>query len=167
MKTLYIHGFNGLKRPQWLKVIQNHGFEVDFLELEYNHNSFEILKNHIQKQEIQFLIGQSHGGFMAFWLAEEFGLPCLLTNPALSLRAKKRVSPKVSQLACPLCLVGLGEEDEAIDPQRTIKYLELDKREGKIIKYKVFPEEKHGLSSEVFTKVLIWAREELKENFSQ
>ena len=162
MKTLYIHGMGGQPRPEKLNLIHTQGFEVDALHLNYNHNSFTTLKKHIQEQKIQFLIGQSHGGFMAFWLAEELGLPCLLTNPALSLRAKKRVSPKVSQLACPLCLVALGEEDEAIDPQRTIKYLELDKREDKIIQYKLFAGEKHGLSPKVFTEVLIWAKEGLQ-----
>lgn len=152
----------GRPRSEKLKLIQDQGFAIDALHLDYDHNSFELLKKYIQDQAIQFLIGQSHGGFMAFWLSEELALPCMLTNPALSLSAKKRVSPKVSQLACPLCLVGLGEEDEAIDYQRTIKYLELDKREDKIIKYRTFAGEKHGLSSEVFTEVLIWAKEELK-----
>ena len=162
MKTLYIHGMGGRPRPEKLNLIQEQGFEVDALHLTYDHNSYEILKKYIQDQKIQFLIGQSHGGFMAFWLAEELGLPCLLTNPALSLRAKKRVSPDVSQFACPLCLVALGEDDEAIDPQRTIKYLELDKREDKIIQYKLFAGERHGLRPEIFTEVLSWAQEELK-----
>ena len=161
MQTLYIHSMGNRPQQVKLKLIQNQGFRVSALHLNYDRYSFDLLKNYIQKLNIRFLIGQAHGGFLAFWLAEELALPCLLINPSLSLRAKKRVSPNVSQLACPLCLVGLSEEDENFDPNRTIKYLKLDKREGKTTKYKMLPGEKHILGPKAFKELLVWAQEEL------
>jgi uncharacterized protein len=134
MKTLFIHGMGSRPWAKGIAVLEQYGLEVFALHLDYNHQSFNILRDYIQANQIEFLVGHSHGGFMAFWLAEELGLPCLLTNPSLSLRAKKKVSPAVSQLACPLCLVVLGGKDELVNPQRSLQYFEADVRPNKIIK---------------------------------
>ena len=102
MRTIYIHGFRGRPHKQKISILKEQGMEMFALHLDYDHNSFGQLKDYIQEQKIEFLVGYSHGGFMSFWLSEELGLPCLLVNPHLSLRAKKKVSPKVSQLTSPL-----------------------------------------------------------------
>jgi uncharacterized protein len=162
MKTLYIHGMGGRPREEKLEVLRKHSLEVFALHLNYNHQSFNILRDYIQANQIEFLVGQSHGGFMAFWLAEELGLPCLLTNPSLSLRAKKKVSPAVSQLACPLCLVVLGGKDELVNPHHTLQYFEADARPNKITKIKFLENEEHGLQLTVFSEMVAWSLEEIK-----
>jgi predicted esterase YcpF (UPF0227 family) len=163
MKTLYIHGMGGRPWPEGIARLQSFGLEVFALHLQYNHQSFNILRDFIQENKIEFLVGHSHGGFMGFWLAEELGLPCLLTNPSLSLSAKKRVSPVVSQLACPLCLVVLGGKDELVNPNRTLQYFEADARPDKITKIKFLENEEHRLPLAVFSEVVEWALKELKE----
>ncbi len=157
MKTIYIHGFGGTKWQGKLEILKENGLEPFALQLTYDHESFARLKDYILENQIEFLIGQSHGGFMAFWLAEELGLPCLLTNPHLSLRAKKKVSPKVSRYACPLCLVALGNEDKAIDYTGTLKYLEEDKRADKITKVRIFEGQGHGFPRELYSKIVAWS----------
>jgi uncharacterized protein len=163
MKTLYIHGMGSSPWLTGISVLQGFGLETFALHLNYNHQSFYTLRDYILENKIEFLVGHSHGGFMGFWLAEDLGLPCLLTNPSLSLRAKKKVSPAVSQLACPLCMVVLGGKDELVNPQRSLQFFEQDARPNKITHIQFLPEEDHRLPLPVFTQMVAWALEKLKE----
>lgn len=161
MKTLYIHGMSGEIREEKLDRLRQANLEVYAQHLKYDHQSFHTLKDYIEQNQIEFLVGYSHGGFLGFWLAEELGLPCLLINPSLSLRSKEKVSPKVTETICPICLVALGADDQLVNPHRTLLYLEKDARPDKIIKTKWIEGEGHRLSLDTLSEAIAWALGEI------
>ena len=89
-------------------------------------------------------------------------IPCLLLNPAVSLRGKEKNKPKITKLESSLCMVAVGNQDKEIDYKRTLLFMEKDKREGKEIIPKIIEDEGHGFTIEAFEKIVIWAKEILK-----
>ncbi|WP_291727116.1 YqiA/YcfP family alpha/beta fold hydrolase [Bernardetia sp.] len=165
MKTLWLHGMGASPNQEKIKLLESYGFEMYALHLKYNQDSFDILKEYCLKNEITFLVGSSHGGFLGFWLSEELALPCLLLNPAVSLRGKNKTKPKnMSKLESPLCIVALGEEDKQIDPKRTLVFMEKDKREDKEIITKTWAEEGHGFTMKAFKEIVTWAKDILTKH---
>jgi hypothetical protein len=160
MKAIWMHGMGGSPSQEKMQLMEQYGLSTSALHLDYNREPqrFEILRDYCLTNSIELLVGSSFGGFMGFWLSEELGLPCILLNPAVSLSNKNKTKPSgVSHLKSTLCLVALGAKDEQVDPQRTLLFMEKDKREGKTIFTKVFENEGHGLSIEAFREVLEWA----------
>lgn len=160
-----MHGMGGTPNQEKIALMESYGLETHALHLNYSQEPrrFEILRDYCIEHQIQLLVGSSFGGFLGFWLSEELGIPCLLLNPAVSLRGKKKTKPNLSQEISPLCMVAVGGKDEQIDHSRTLKFMDRDAREGKIILTKVFPNEGHGFSMEAFDEILTWGLEELKQ----
>ena len=167
MKAIWLHGMGGSPNTEKIKVLESYGFEMYSLHLQYDKESFALLKKYCLENKIQFLVGSSHGGFLAFWLSEELAIPCLLLNPAVSLRGKHKTKPQnMSRLESPLCLVALGEKDEQIDYTRTLLFMEKDKREGKEIFTKTWKGEGHGFSIKAFEEIVIWAKQILQHSLN-
>ncbi len=164
MKTLWLHGMGGIPNQEKMNLLENYGFEVYSLHLDYakEPNRFEILRDYCLEKNIRFLVGSSYGGFLGFWLSEELAIPCLLLNPAVSLRGKEKTKPNSTKLKSSLCMVALGNQDKEIDYKRTLLFMEKDKREGKEILVKVVEDEGHGFSMEAFEEIIIWSKESLK-----
>lgn len=165
MKTLWLHGMGASPNEEKIAFMETKGFEMNALHLDYNKEPkrYEILRDHCVANQIQFLTGSSYGGYLSFWISEELGLPCLLLNPAVSIRAKKKTMPNsVTALKSPLCLTALGAKDTIIDSQRTKLFMEQDVRPDKIIKIKTWTHEGHGFSMKAFEEIIDWALVELK-----
>lgn len=159
MKAIWMHGMGGRPNQEKINLLEGYGFEMHALHIDYlqEAKTFEILHNYCIEQKIEFLIGSSHGGFLGFWLSEELGIPCLLLNPAVSLRAKNKSKPQaVSRLESPLCIVALGGLDDKVDHQRTLLFMEKDRREGKEIITRVFENEGHGFTIDTFDEIVKW-----------
>ncbi len=164
MKAIWIHGMGGSPNQDKIALMEQYGWETHALHLDYVQEPlrFEILRDYCTKHHIDVLVGSSFGGFLAFWLSEELGLSCILLNPAVSIRGKSKNKPNsVTHLRSALCLVALGAKDELIDAQRTLLFIEQDKRADKIILTKVFDEEGHSFTIEAFREILEWAIVEL------
>jgi Predicted esterase len=165
MKTLWIHGMNASPNEEKIATMRSHGLEVDALHLDYGSEprSFEILRDHCIQNSIAFLVGSSYGGFLAFWLSEELGLPCLIINPAVSLRLREITRPKLTGLRSKLCIVALGNDDDKIDPERTQQFMDQDRRDGKTIVVKIWEMEGHNFSPNAFNEIIKWGLEELQK----
>lgn len=165
MNAIWMHGMGGKPNQEKIALMETYGLKMHALHLDYSREPqrFEILRDYCKEHQIEFLVGSSFGGFLGFWLSEELGLPCLLLNPAVSLRGKRKTKPNLNQEISKLCLVAVGGLDDKIDPQRTLKFMEKDKREGKTILTKLYPNENHGFTMETFEEILIWALEEVKK----
>lgn len=166
MKALWLHGMTGSPDQEKIAWMESKGFETHALHINYlqEPRRFEILRDYCEEHQIEFLVGFSFGGFLGFWLSEELSLPCLLLNPAVSLRGKEKTKPNISNLKSPLCMVGLGDQDEAVDHTRTLLFMERDQREGKTILTRVIAGEKHGFSRQAFEVLLDWAMENLRKH---
>lgn len=170
MKAIWMHGMGGSPNREKMELMEQYGLLPHALHIDYNNEPlrFEILKDYCIKNGIELLVGSSFGGLMGFWLSEELGIPCLLLNPAVSLSGKNKTKPaSATNLKSPLCLVALGGMDEQVDPQRTLLFMEKDRREGKEILTKVLENEGHGLSLEAFREVLDWALVPVKKYYEQ
>ena len=86
---LYIHGLDSSPLKEKLDILKASGMNVFALHIDYRNqkNSYDLLENFAKKNEINFIVGSSLGGYIGFWLAEQLGIPCLLLNPALAYRA--------------------------------------------------------------------------------
>ena len=118
IKGLYIHGLDSSPLPEKLAIMEQAGISVSALHINYreNKNAYNELKNEILKKDIEFIIGSSFGGMLAYWLSEEFGISALLFNPAMLYQSVKVNLPQISSYKCPLRLVVIGEKDDVIDP---------------------------------------------------
>jgi hypothetical protein len=119
LKTLYIHGCDSFPVPEKIQILRNAGLEVTAPHIDYRiqPDLYQFLKETIISENLEFLIGSSLGGFTAFWLAEDLGLPCLLFNPAMSFGDLfKKQLPEISNRLCPARFVVIGAKDETVDP---------------------------------------------------
>ena len=167
MKAIWMHGMGGSPNEEKISMMEKHGLTTHALHIDYSNEPkrFEILRDYCIEHNIELLIGSSFGGFLGFWLSEELGIPCLLLNPAVSLSGKKKTKPEsVKQLKSTLCLVAVGDQDTQIDHDRTLKFMDKDRREGKTIITKVLTNEGHGFSMEAFQNILEWGLTEIKNH---
>lgn len=163
MRTIWMHGMGGSPDKEKMTVMRDMGLEPYALHLDYTSElqSFEILRDYCMAHDIAFLTGESLGGFWAFWLSEDLGLPCLLLNPAVSLRLKTKTKPNIRQLNSKLCMVALGDQDEQIDHKRTLMFMDKDRRNDKTILTKVIAGEGHEFSLQAFEAILCWGLDHL------
>ncbi len=163
MNILWAHEMGYKPDLMKIEIIKNFNLKPFYLHLDYenNNNCFDILFDYCIENKIDFLIGSSYGGFLCYWLSEKLGIPCLLLNPALSLRTKNKTKPNIEILKSKLCLVALSANDEVIDYNRTLLFLENDSNSDKIIKTKIYESEKHIFSNKTFEIILKWALFEL------
>lgn len=125
MKTLYIHGLDSLPVPEKLEILRQSGMEVIALHLDYRTqtDAYQILKDTIIREEVRFLVGSSLGGYLAYWLSEDLGLPCLLFNPAMSFHDTfKHQIPEIQNLLSPVKFVVIGKNDEVVDPRQNVEF---------------------------------------------
>ena len=127
MNTLYIHGLDSSPKVEKTNIINAYS-PVEALHLDYRKqpDSFEILSKLIIDKKISHIIGSSLGGYLGFWLAEEFGLPCLLFNPAIGLRSIE-LNIEVDNRTCPYRLIVIGEKDDVVIPKSTLLFLKKHK----------------------------------------
>jgi uncharacterized protein len=125
IKALYIHGLNSYPIPQKIKMLEDAGFDVFAPDVDYRNEKdiYQWLKQEIADQNIEFLVGSSLGGFTAFWLGEDLGLPCLLFNPAMSYNDELQEHiPEIETGNCPARFVVIGAHDDVIDPQENLRF---------------------------------------------
>lgn len=163
MKAMYIHGMWGRRTRARVECMKELGLDVyaSFIDYNYTPNSYQILRKFALTHQVEFIVGHSQGGLHAFWLAEDLGLPCFLSNPHLSIRGKKAMSPKLDAMNCPLCLLALGEDDRSVDSARTLLYLDQHDNPNKNIKVNMIEAAGHGIDEETFKEMLSWSLEEV------
>lgn len=165
MKTLFMHGMGARPKTWQLDCLKNAGLEPYALHLDYTRKpqKFDILKKYIQENQIEFLVGRSHGGFMGYWLSEELGLPCLLMNPQLSLSTHKQTKPPIQKYISPLSCIALGTNDRLVNADRSLLYIEKYKSPESVVKIKMLDEIGHWLDMDTFSEVLNWSLQEIKK----
>lgn len=124
MKTLYIHGLDSFPVPEKIKIMEEAGLSVISMHLDYRRqpDAYEILKIEAMEKNTAVLVGSSLGGMLAFWLAEDLGLPCLLFNPAMDIGKDVDLKiPEITKRECPMRYVVLGEYDDSVDPANNLR----------------------------------------------
>lgn len=127
MKTLYIHGLDSFPLPGKLEILIKSGLEVIAPHLDYRTQTdvYQIVKLLAIENQVKFVIGSSLGGYVAFWLAEDLGIPCLLFNPAMTYqRLFGKYLPTITHRLCKERYVVIGSLDETVNPIKNRKFFQ-------------------------------------------
>ena len=165
MKTLFLHGMGARPKEWQMSCLLENNLEPHALHLNYSKcDAFGILSDYIIKHQIQLLIGRSHGGFLAYWLSEQHGIPSLSINPHFSIRSKKFVTPSITKRVSPLSLIFLGTDDELVDADRSLLFVEEERKLHplKVIKTKMINGLGHWLDPNTFNIQIQWILDEIR-----
>lgn len=159
MKILYIHGLDSSPNPERMGWLTDKGHAVSALHLDYRNqpDSYDILKGKVQSDQIEYIVGSSLGGRLGFWLSEEFGLSCLLFNPALALEIPGLTNPSLSHFGCNKRYVVLGAQDDVVNPQETWEWLRKMEREGLTQRIGMFQHLGHQIDRDIYEESCRWA----------
>lgn len=167
MNTLYIHGLYSHPKENKLKILESFDLKPFYEHIDYENTpgAYHLLKGIISKEQIKFIIGSSLGGYLGFWLAEEFGLPCLLFNPAIIFENKpKLIIPDIEIGKCPLKMIVQGKKDKVVNPSANYQFLkenEMKNQKQKIISLDWL---EHSIDLVTFEISVHWAVETLAKN---
>ncbi len=126
---LYLHGLMGYPTPEKMSLLAPKAENLYYPSLDYfNHpDLFGWLLGEVADKKIDYIVGSSAGGLMAYWLARRVGCKALLFNPAL---AKFSVRADITQHMTgylptqPFFYdIVIGTEDDTIVPQTTFDFL--------------------------------------------
>ena len=116
MKIAYLHGLESSNDPKSPKIIWlNNNFDPVYTPSIKYHNkeSFTSITAHIKKQNPDYIIGSSMGGYFAYLIGATLGIPTILFNPAVIGRSFDPVVDD-SNLKETSHNVFLGKTDEVI-----------------------------------------------------
>lgn len=165
IKAIYLHGLNSYPIPQKVEMLEKAGFEVYAPQLDYRNEQqlYGRLRQEIEEQAIQFIVGSSLGGYVAFWLGEDLRLPCLLFNPAMSFSEKLReYIPEIETGNCPARFVVIGRWDDVVDPQENLRFFRELQDDDCYQRVLVCEWLGHQIDFESFEELVAWATTCLK-----
>ena len=165
MKAMYLHGLDSYPLPQKVEMLEKAGFDVYAPLMDYCHdkNLYHHLRHEAVEQNTEFLIGSSLGGFTAFWLAEDLGLPCLLFNPAMSYSDQlTEYLPEIETGNCPARFVVIGRYDDVIDPEENIRFFRDQENDTCHQRVLVCEWLEHQIDFHSFEELVAWAVASLK-----
>ena len=160
MKTLYIHGLNSHPVPEKLEILKKNGLEVVALHINYRteKDTYQKLKDAIEKANVEFIVGSSLGGFIGYWLGEDLGLPCLLFNPAMNYMDKLMpFIPGINHRKCPARFVVIGAHDESVNPQENIAFFRNAERKNCHQRVVICEWLAHKIDYDTFDEMVSWA----------
>ena len=123
MRILFLHGLESKPGCEKVQLLQSLGHIVQSPKIEYkDENSFKDLYKLTRYNNYDVIIGSSMGGWFAWNLGKELGVPVLLLNPALHSRS---VDPIIDrwQIKASKVFLALGLYDDIIDPAMTLEWL--------------------------------------------
>jgi len=126
MKAIYIHGLHSEVNPYKIAILEEFGLEVIAPEIDYEKEQGKVyprIKNLVQEEQVEVLIGSSMGGFMGYWLARDLNKPALLYNPALYFESMQPYIPKLDTKFYPPLFIVSGEKDGTVFPDLLKEYL--------------------------------------------
>ena len=136
MKILYIHGLESKPSEAKNEIFTQRGHQIwspdmKFLDFATTSEPYAILKNIATENEVDFLVGSSYGGFMAFWLGQELALPQLLFNPAVCGRGFEVPTSAEIRADVP-SWVFLGALDDVIPAELNLSFF-ADKPQARVV----------------------------------
>ena len=123
MKILYLHGYQG--SPNWdrIEYLESLGYEVIAPQIDYDkeHDFFINLLD----IDFDFIVGNSLGGFTAFYLSLYKGKPSICINPPLYMDLKVRMNVPLGYKikGCQDISVIIGNDDDVVDPIETFDWI--------------------------------------------
>ncbi len=159
INTLYLHGLDSSPLPQKIAIMEQAGLKLTAPQFNYreNQNVYAEIKSLIEKNDIEFIIGSSFGGMLAYWLGEEIGLPVLLFNPAMVYQSVSVKIPEINNFLCPLRMVVIGDQDDLIDPEKNKAFFKAKERNDLNQKVIGCSWLGHSIDFQTFDEMVFWA----------
>lgn len=135
MKALYYHGLGGEAPLDLIGKFESMGIELitktHIFEDEYENDlGKSMMAEESEHEGIDFVIGNSYGGYVAYHIGKILDVPTLLFNPAIDRSVTKTgigdLDFDVSSNSPYLHLV-LGKYDSLVNPNLTLNYLHSNK----------------------------------------
>ena len=126
MRILFLHGLESKPGCEKVQLLQSLGHIVQSPKIEYKDDkSYENLYKLTKHNNYDVIIGSSMGGWFAWNLGKELGVPVLLLNPALHSRS---VNPAIGEWVgeekkASKVFLALGLYDDIISPDKTLEWL--------------------------------------------
>ena len=126
MRILFLHGLESKPGCEKVQLLQSLGHIVQSPKIEYKDDkSYENLYKLTKHNNYDVIIGSSMGGWFAWNLGKELGVPVLLLNPALHSRS---VNPAIGEWVgeekkASKVFLALGLADDIINPDKSIEWL--------------------------------------------
>jgi len=153
---LYLHGLDSAPIAVKTSVLADMGFTVIAPMMHYREEKdlYVRLKNIAQHFNVKAIVGSSLGGYTAFWLGQEMGVPVVLLNPALSFydRDPGLVPKNIQSVDIPV-FIYQGAKDDTVDPEATKQWL-ADHYPGLKPRYHIEPKEKHQVNPRLFSQLM-------------
>ena len=127
MRVLYLHGLGSPSNGPKVEWLREEGHNVDSPDIDYEDDrSYEDIVKLTKHEKYDVIIGSSMGGWFAWNLGKELGVPVLLLNPALHSRnVEPTIGSWVGEDMLPSKIyLAIGLEDDVIDPKKTVEWLE-------------------------------------------
>jgi len=129
MHILYLHGYRAQPPADKLARLQVLGHRTTAPHLHYDDGPvFDSLLtlvafHNARGPGIDFIIGSSMGGYMAYYLSDLLQLPCWLINPALRDDLPKLQPVPLAPKPHKAKYILLGLQDDVVPPLATIQHL--------------------------------------------
>lgn len=121
MKVAYFHGYGSNPFNEKVEYLLENFESVYAPLILYDYNPYESMLEHLKENPVDLIIGSSMGGWFAYNMSAELGIPVLLFNPAFNGRPIeifiKEDHPESS------CFVVLGKRDDVVDPEKSKMFL--------------------------------------------
>ena len=88
-KILYIHGLGGTPKSDEINKLNGVKIIAPLLNYKNNNNLFDSMSKIIEKNNIDAVIGHSIGGYLAYYISEKYGIPCLIFAPSFDKEDRK------------------------------------------------------------------------------
>ncbi|MCF6242919.1 MAG: hypothetical protein L3J74_16445 [Bacteroidales bacterium] len=159
IKTLYLHGLESNPLPEKNAIMEQAGMKLSAPKLNYYENKsvYSEMKELIKENEIEFIVGSSFGGMLAYWLGEDLGIPVLLFNPAVIKKYDFFEYPQINDFSCPLRMIVIGEKDDVINPQENKSFFMKKERKGLNQKILTCNWLGHSIDFQTFDEMIFWA----------
>jgi uncharacterized protein len=124
--VLYLHGLDSAPVASKTSGLANLGFTVIAPKIHYREEHDLYIR--LRKLAVYFcpkvIIGSSLGGYTAFWLSRDLGIPAVLINPALSFYDEDPgLVPKNISLSHEPVYIYQGALDDTVKPELTRQWL--------------------------------------------
>lgn len=134
-KILYCHGLGGEglgAHQEVLRYFAQHGIDMVSPTIDHEHfinnpHIFELMK--VLAQDVDYIVGNSMGGYFAYHLGKSLGKPTLLFNPAISKVTTSyswfnRVTNYTPAEEQKDTLILLATHDDVVDHNHTRRFIE-------------------------------------------
>ncbi len=122
--TLYLHGLDSELSEDKRYALERHtrvfAPKLDYRSLE---NPFDTALKLATKQNIDFVVGSSMGGFLGYYVSWALGKAALLFNPALPYTTLGLTPPTISEPKDRFLKIILGGKDDIIDPKDNFNWI--------------------------------------------